>query len=96
MRTTDSRRFGIADGLILIAGVAAGLGSFRALAPDLTPQKIWDAFVRPKPKWRQGCRVDQPVMSARRAFDNHEITRFETREPNRGEASSILVLIVFS
>jgi hypothetical protein len=54
MRTTDSRRFGIADGLILIAGVAAGLGSFRALATDLTPQKIWDAFVRPKEGWSLG------------------------------------------
>ncbi len=51
MKTTESRRFGIADGLILIAGVAAGLGCFRALVPDLTPQKIWDALVRPKQGW---------------------------------------------
>jgi hypothetical protein len=51
MKTMDSRRFGIADGLILIAGVAAGLGCFRALAPDITPQKLWDAFVRPKQGW---------------------------------------------
>ena len=51
MKTTESRRFGIADGLILIAGVAAGLGCFRVLAPDLTPQKIWDALVRPKQGW---------------------------------------------
>jgi hypothetical protein len=51
MRTTEARRFGIADGLILIAGVAAGLGCFRALAPDITPQQIWDALVRPKQGW---------------------------------------------
>jgi hypothetical protein len=51
MQTGDSRRFGIADGLILIAGVAAGLGFLRALTPDIKPQMIWDAFVRPKGGW---------------------------------------------
>jgi hypothetical protein len=51
MKTTESRKFGIADGLILIAGMAAGLGCFRALAPDITPEKMWDAFVRPKEGW---------------------------------------------
>ena len=38
------RRFGIADGLILIAGVAAGLGFAKAISPEVTPLQIWEAI----------------------------------------------------
>ena len=50
MKTGDSRGFGIADGLILIAGVGAGWRP-QGLSPDISPQEIWDAFVRPKETW---------------------------------------------
>ena len=51
MTTGDSRAFGIADGLILIAGVAVGLASLRVVAPELNPQMIWDTLVRPRVPW---------------------------------------------
>jgi hypothetical protein len=51
MSAEDSRRFGIADGLIVIAGAAAGLGVLRSLAPGISPQRIWNAFVRPTQSW---------------------------------------------
>lgn len=51
MRIENSRRFRVADGLILIAGVAVGLASVRALWPDLTPHQIWGAVVHPREAW---------------------------------------------
>jgi hypothetical protein len=45
------RRFGIADGLILIAGLAAGLGLVRTVAPGVSPDQIRDAFARPNQEW---------------------------------------------
>lgn len=51
MKPPTSRGFGIGDGLILIAGVAASLALCKALMGDITPQKLWDAFVRPTPGW---------------------------------------------
>jgi hypothetical protein len=51
-KTTEvSRKFGIADGLILIAGIAAGLGCVWSLAPDLTPGQIWNELVHPPHGW---------------------------------------------
>lgn len=46
-----SRGFAIADGLIAIAGLAAGFGLIRAGAPDLTPGQVWDALANPPDGW---------------------------------------------
>src|SRR3954449_5168786 len=50
----DERRpFTIADALVLIAGVAAGLGLVSRVmtASHLTPEELWDYVVRPKAGW---------------------------------------------
>lgn len=41
------RRFGIADALILIAGIGAGLGLIRSINPGVTPGQLRDAFDPP-------------------------------------------------
>ena len=51
MDAGSSRRFGIADGLLLIAGLAAGLGFIRTVSPNLTPGEVWDALVHPAEGW---------------------------------------------
>jgi hypothetical protein len=51
MNDDEIRGFTIADGLILIAGFAAGLGLMRAVAPDLTPGQVWDALANPREGW---------------------------------------------
>jgi hypothetical protein len=59
----EHRRFAIADALILIAGLAAGLGLVRAVDLDVTLRQIWDSLVRPKEgsssshSWRHGPRL---------------------------------------
>src|SRR4051812_36066033 len=44
----DERRFGIADGLILIAGVGAGLGLVRYIDPGITRAHLRGVFFRPQ------------------------------------------------
>lgn len=46
-----ARRFGIADGLILIAGVGVGLGLVRCVAPSVTPTELWSILVNPPGGW---------------------------------------------
>lgn len=48
MLANEHRRFGIADALILTAGIAGGLGLLRFLDPTLTPEGIWNSFFNPK------------------------------------------------
>lgn len=50
-KTGESRRFGIADGLILIGGVATGFGALRGLWPDLNVEAAWNAIAHPHPAW---------------------------------------------
>src|SRR5579883_3136097 len=42
-----TRRFGIADGLILIGAVAVGLAASRAIAPDVTLETLREGLTRP-------------------------------------------------
>lgn len=51
MDADGSRRFTIADGLITIAGFAAGFGLVRAVSPDLTPGRVWEAITNPRDGW---------------------------------------------
>lgn len=51
MSDDGSRRFTIADVLILVAGVALGLGLVRAIAPDLTLRGVWEAIANPREGW---------------------------------------------
>jgi hypothetical protein len=51
MNPDAPRRFTIADGLILIAGLATGLGLIKRVAPSITPGEIWDALVGPREGW---------------------------------------------
>lgn len=44
------RKFSIADGLILIAGIAAGLGFTRFITPYITPEMLWNDFIYPREK----------------------------------------------
>lgn len=48
--TTD-RKFSIADGLVLIAGIAAGMALVRLANPDVTAAHVWNAFTRPEGGW---------------------------------------------
>lgn len=49
------RRFGIRDGLLVVAGLAAGLALVKATTPhDVSPEKIRDAFLRPEGGWTVG------------------------------------------
>lgn len=48
---SDGRRFGIADGLILIAGVGAGLGLVRYIDPGVTPARLWGVLSDPPGGW---------------------------------------------
>jgi hypothetical protein len=45
------RKFSIADGLILIAGIAAGMALVRVTNPAITPGQIRDAFLNPRGGW---------------------------------------------
>lgn len=45
------RRLGIADGLILIAGVGAGLGLVRYIDPGITPGRLRSVLVDPPGGW---------------------------------------------
>ena len=48
MLTIVGRRFGVADGLILVAATAIGLAASRAITPDeLTLQATWEAGLDP-------------------------------------------------
>ena len=47
----DERRFGIADGLILIAGVGVGLGLVRYVDPGVTRKDLWRVFFGPSGGW---------------------------------------------
>jgi hypothetical protein len=47
MRTDVRRRFGVADGLILVAATAVGLAARRWLAPDLTLQQFSEYVTKP-------------------------------------------------
>jgi hypothetical protein len=47
----DDRRFGIADGLILTAGVGAGLGLVRYIDPGVTPGRLWSVLFEPPGGW---------------------------------------------
>jgi hypothetical protein len=47
----DVRRFGIADGLIVIAGVAAGLGLVRSINPNVTANSLWSVIFEPRGGW---------------------------------------------
>lgn len=47
----DHRRFGIADSLILIAGVAAGFALLRGLYSDLDPRDLWTELTAPQEGW---------------------------------------------
>jgi hypothetical protein len=51
LKRSERSRFGIAEGLILIAGVAAGLASVKALMPEFNPQRAFDAFVKLTERW---------------------------------------------
>lgn len=53
------RRFGIADGLILIAGVGAGLGLARYIDPGITPGRLRSVLIDPPGGWtpRQALQV---------------------------------------
>jgi hypothetical protein len=51
MNAHERRRFTIIDGLVLIAGLATGLGLVRGMNPDLTPGEVWDALARPDEGW---------------------------------------------
>ena len=51
MKAIEHRRFTLADSLILIAGLAAGLGLVKATSPGVTPGQIWDAFAHPRGGW---------------------------------------------
>lgn len=51
MHDEGDRGFGIADGLIAIAGLAGGFGLVRAIEPGLTPEIIWGAFAHPREGW---------------------------------------------
>ena len=48
MRTDVRRRFGVADGLILVAATAVGLATSRWLAPDLTLQQFSEYVTKPR------------------------------------------------
>jgi hypothetical protein len=45
------RRFGIADGLIVVAGLAAGMGLVRITNPGITPGQVRDVFLTPAGGW---------------------------------------------
>jgi hypothetical protein len=45
------RKFGVGDGLILIAGVGAGLGMIRVLYPDEDPKAVWALLADPDQEW---------------------------------------------
>jgi hypothetical protein len=45
------RKFGIIDGMILIAGSAAGFGLIRLTHPDLTPGDVWGLMRIPEDGW---------------------------------------------
>ncbi len=45
------RQLGIADGMILIAGVATGFGRIQLAYPDLTPAGVWGLMRTPKVGW---------------------------------------------
>jgi hypothetical protein len=47
----DARRFDIADGLILIAGVGVGLGLVRYVAPRVTSGDLRRVFLGPSAGW---------------------------------------------
>ena len=47
----EGRKFGIADGMILIAGIAAGMAMIRLLAPVVSWEQVWGAFVTPSQGW---------------------------------------------
>jgi hypothetical protein len=51
MKTLEPRRFSIADALILIAGLAGGLGLIRMTGPGFSPGQLWDALVHPREGW---------------------------------------------
>jgi hypothetical protein len=44
VNTDYRRKFGIADGLILIAGIGAGMGLFKAMYPDVTVGALWNVI----------------------------------------------------
>ena len=45
------RKFSISDGLILIAGIAAGMALVRMTNPGITPGQVRDAFLSPQGGW---------------------------------------------
>ncbi len=51
MNEIPRRRFGIADGWIVIAAVAAGMGLVRATNPYITPSQVWAHVFRPHADW---------------------------------------------
>lgn len=51
MSAEQERKFAIADGLILIAGLAAGLGFIRATAPEVSAHDIWKGLAHPPGGW---------------------------------------------
>jgi hypothetical protein len=54
MNFDERRRFSIADGLILIAGLAAGFGLLRMTAQGISSGMIWESLVRPQGGWSLG------------------------------------------
>lgn len=51
MKTGEIRKFTLADGLIVIAGIGAGLAACRGFVPGLTLQNILAAFAPPRDGW---------------------------------------------
>jgi hypothetical protein len=47
----EGREFGIADGMILIAGIAAGMAMVRLQAPGVSWEQVWGTFVTPSQGW---------------------------------------------
>ena len=47
----ERRKVGIADGMILVAGIAAGLGLIRLVSPGITPEVVWGILARPSQGW---------------------------------------------
>ena len=47
----DVRRFSLSDGMILIAGLAAGMGLVKITNSDISPGQLGEAILHPKGGW---------------------------------------------